>query len=154
MVNWSLYEIFFYGSTALVGLGRFFSSLKYTVGMTSWTTDQTVARPLPTHRTTQTRNKRTQTSILWVAFEPTIAAFDRVKTVHTSVERAVTVFGVWAPYMNRNKYRRLAVHLNQRWPTGGPRLDLLGPPPSHRQVWFDWWKFQYLLNIIGKKRKI
>jgi hypothetical protein len=22
--------------------------------------------------------------------------------------------------------------LDQRWPTGGPRLDLLWPPPSHR----------------------
>jgi hypothetical protein len=26
----------------------------YTVGSTSWTSDQPVARPLPTHRTTQT----------------------------------------------------------------------------------------------------
>jgi hypothetical protein len=30
----------------------------YTVGGTPWTCDQQVARPLPTHRTTQTRNKR------------------------------------------------------------------------------------------------
>jgi hypothetical protein len=44
--------LFVYGSTALlIGLGRFFSFLiLYTVGMTPWTGDQPVARPLPTHR--------------------------------------------------------------------------------------------------------
>jgi hypothetical protein len=44
----------------------------YTVGRTPWTGDQPVARPLPTRRTTQTQNKRTQTSMPWVGFEPTI----------------------------------------------------------------------------------
>jgi hypothetical protein len=44
----------------------------YTVGRTPWTGDQPVARPLPTHRTTQTQNKRTQTSMPLVGFEPTI----------------------------------------------------------------------------------
>jgi hypothetical protein len=40
-----------YGSTDLVGLGRFFSFLiLYTVGRTPWTGDQPVERPLPTHR--------------------------------------------------------------------------------------------------------
>jgi hypothetical protein len=43
----------------LLGLRHFFSFLiLYTVGSTPWTGDQTVARPLPTHRT-QTHNKRT-----------------------------------------------------------------------------------------------
>jgi hypothetical protein len=45
----------------LLGLGRFFSYfIPYTVGIIPWTRDQPVARPLPTHRTTQTQNKRTQ----------------------------------------------------------------------------------------------
>jgi hypothetical protein len=45
----------------VLGLSRFFSFLiLYTVGRTPWTGDQPVARPLPTHRTTQTHNKRTQ----------------------------------------------------------------------------------------------
>jgi hypothetical protein len=45
-------------------LGRFFSFLiLYTIGRTPWTRDQHVARPLPTHRTIQTKNKRTQTSM-------------------------------------------------------------------------------------------
>jgi hypothetical protein len=33
-----------------------------TVGRTPWTGDQPVVRPLPTHRTTLTQNKRTQKS--------------------------------------------------------------------------------------------
>jgi hypothetical protein len=46
-----------YGSTALVDLSRFSVSWSfYTVGRTPWTGDQPVARPLPTHRTTQTQN--------------------------------------------------------------------------------------------------
>jgi hypothetical protein len=45
----------------LLGLGRFFSFLiLYIVGRTPWTWDQPVARSLPSHRTTQTQNKRTQ----------------------------------------------------------------------------------------------
>jgi hypothetical protein len=36
-----------------------FPDLFYTGGRTSWTSDQLVARPLPTWRTTQTQNKRT-----------------------------------------------------------------------------------------------
>jgi hypothetical protein len=48
----------------LLDLDRFFSFLIfYTVGRTPWMGDQPVARPLPTHRTTQTQNKRTQTSM-------------------------------------------------------------------------------------------
>jgi hypothetical protein len=38
---------------------RQFRNLFYTDGRTPWTGDQPVARPLPTHRTTQTQNKRT-----------------------------------------------------------------------------------------------
>jgi hypothetical protein len=40
-----------------------FRNLFYTDDRTSWTGDQPVARPLPTHRTTQIQNKRTQTSM-------------------------------------------------------------------------------------------
>jgi hypothetical protein len=35
----------------------------YTISRTPWTGDQSVARPLPAHRTAQTQNKRTQISI-------------------------------------------------------------------------------------------
>jgi hypothetical protein len=48
----------------------------YTVSRTPWTGDQPVARPLPTHRITQTQNKRTQTSMPRVGFEPMIPVFD------------------------------------------------------------------------------
>jgi hypothetical protein len=38
----------------------------YTDGTTPWTGDQPVAKPLPTHRTAQTQNKRTEASVHWV----------------------------------------------------------------------------------------
>jgi hypothetical protein len=79
-----------------------FRNLFYTEVRIPWTSDQPVARPLPTHSTTQTQNKRTQTSMLWVVFEPTISAFERTKTVHAS-DRSATViarkvnYSVWIP---------------------------------------------------------
>jgi hypothetical protein len=78
-----------YDSTSfLLDLGRFFSFfILYTVVRTPWTGDQPVARPLPTHRTTQTQTKRTQTSTPWVGFEPTIPAFERTKTVMPQIAR-------------------------------------------------------------------
>jgi hypothetical protein len=66
-----------------------FRNLFYTEGRTPWTGDQTVARLLPTHRITQTQNKRTHR----VGFEPTILAFERVKTVH-ALDRAATVISI------------------------------------------------------------
>jgi hypothetical protein len=70
-------HIYLWLYSPLLDLGRFFSFLiLHTVGRTPWTGDQAVARPLPTHRTTQTQNKRTQTSMPWVEFEPTIPAFE------------------------------------------------------------------------------
>jgi hypothetical protein len=63
---------------------------QYIVGRTPWIGDQPLTRPLPTCRTTQTRNKRTQTSMPSVGFEPTISVCDRAKTVH-ALDRAVTV---------------------------------------------------------------
>jgi hypothetical protein len=69
-----------------------FRNLFYTDSRTPWTSDQPVARPLPTHRTTQTQNKRTQTSMPQVGLEPTIPAFGRAKRVH-ALDRAATVIG-------------------------------------------------------------
>jgi hypothetical protein len=72
------------GSTDLYWApGHFFSfPILFAVGRTPWTRDQPVARPLPTHRTAQKQNKRRQTSMPQVGFEPTPAVFDRMKTVH------------------------------------------------------------------------
>jgi hypothetical protein len=64
----------------------------YTVCRTPWTGDQPVARPLPTHRTTQKQNKRIQTSMSRVGFKHTIPVFERAKTVH-ALDRAATVTG-------------------------------------------------------------
>jgi hypothetical protein len=59
--------------------------------------DQPIARPLPTHRTTQTNNKRTQTSMPCEEMEPTIPAFERVKEVH-ALDRVATVIGENLPH--------------------------------------------------------
>jgi hypothetical protein len=56
--------------------------------------DKPVARPLPAHRTTQTQNKRTQTSMPRVRFEPTIPEFERAKTVRALGHAATVVSGV------------------------------------------------------------
>jgi hypothetical protein len=70
-------------------LGRFFSFLIfYIVDRTPGTGDQPIAWPLPAHRTAQTQNKRTQTSMPQVGFETTIPVFERAKT-----ERAANVVG-------------------------------------------------------------
>jgi hypothetical protein len=57
---------------------------------TPWTGDQPVTRPLPTHRTTQTQNKRMQTFMPRMGFEPTITVFELAKTVH-ALDRAAAV---------------------------------------------------------------
>jgi hypothetical protein len=76
-----------------VGPWPLFQFLKlYTVGRTTQTGYQPVARPLPAHRTAQTQNKRTETSMPRVGLEPTIPAFQRAKTVH-ALDRAATVTG-------------------------------------------------------------
>jgi hypothetical protein len=75
---------------SFVGPWPLFSFLiVFTVGRTPWTGDQPVARPLRIHRTTQTQNKRTQTSMPGVGFQPTTAVFERVKPVH-ALDRATT----------------------------------------------------------------
>jgi hypothetical protein len=54
--------------------------------------DLTVARPLPTHRKTQTQNEHTQTAMPPVGFEPTISVLKRAKTVH-ALDCAAIVIG-------------------------------------------------------------
>jgi hypothetical protein len=68
-----------------------------TVSRTPWTGDRPVVRPLPTHRTRQTQNKRTQASMPWAGFEPTTPAFERAKTTH-SLDRSATVIGSYIMY--------------------------------------------------------
>jgi hypothetical protein len=72
--------------------GCFFSFwILHTIGRIPWTGDQPIARPLPTHKT-QLQNKRTQTYIPRVGFEPTIPMFERAKSVH-DLDEAATLMG-------------------------------------------------------------
>jgi hypothetical protein len=54
--------------------------------------DEPVTSPLPTYRTAQIQNKRMQTSMPRVGFEPTTLVFELMKTVQAS-DRAVTMKG-------------------------------------------------------------
>jgi hypothetical protein len=45
------------------------------------------------HTELHKQNKRTQTSMPQVGFEPTIPLFERAKTVHHALDRAATVIG-------------------------------------------------------------
>jgi hypothetical protein len=76
----------------LLDLGRFFSFLiLYAVGRTPWTGDQPIARPLPTHRTTQTQKKSRHPCLKWDS-NPQSQCLRGAKTVHV-LDRADTVVG-------------------------------------------------------------
>jgi hypothetical protein len=47
--------------------------------------DQSVARPLPKHRATQSKETQTKASMHPARFKPT---FEKVKTVHASLQQA------------------------------------------------------------------
>jgi hypothetical protein len=55
--------------------------------------NELVTRPLPIHRTTQTQNRRTQTSMPLEGFEPTTPVLEQAKMVH-ALDRAATVIGM------------------------------------------------------------
>jgi hypothetical protein len=89
-VRWD--NISIYGSTALVDLGHLFSFLiLYTVGRTPWMGDQPVARPLPTHRITQTQDKHRHPCLEWDS-NPRFQCSMGGKTVH-ALDRAATAIG-------------------------------------------------------------
>jgi hypothetical protein len=94
----SAQEYAIYGSTALVELGGLFTFLIYTqsIGFLGrW-----IVRQLPTHRTAQTQNKHTQTSMPRVGFELTIPVFEQAKT-----SRPATVIGDFDDMDPLNKHR-------------------------------------------------
>jgi hypothetical protein len=101
------------------GFSFFFGS--YTIGRTPWTSDQSVARPLPKYGATQTQNKRTHTPnihalsgirahdhsvrgsedssyLRWLGYRDRLAS-ERAKTVH-ALDRAAAVTG-WRPSERR-----------------------------------------------------
>jgi hypothetical protein len=82
-----------HSSTALrCALAAFQFLNPYIVGMTPQIGHQPVARALPTYRTTQTQNKRTQTFMPRLRFEPTTQVFEPAKTIH-ELDHAATVIG-------------------------------------------------------------
>jgi hypothetical protein len=130
------YSILLWLYSSFVGPWQPFQFLNvYTVGRTPWTGDQPVARSLPTHRTTQTQNKRTQTSMPRVRFEPTTQVLERAKTVH-ALDRSATVIGtIWflegisrmstCKYVKEMPRLRFPVQLQARYITVEPLSVLL-----------------------------
>jgi hypothetical protein len=81
VLNFTILSI--YGSIALVDLGRFFSFLIHTQSVRILGRGISPSQIRYLHTEEHKQNKRTQTSTPRVGFEPTIAVFERTKTVHT-----------------------------------------------------------------------
>jgi hypothetical protein len=79
--------------SALFKLGRFLLSDFYKVGLLGWRSARRKAS-ICTKRRTQTKNKRTQTSMLRVGFERTIPVLERAKRAR-ALDCAVTVIGLY-----------------------------------------------------------
>jgi hypothetical protein len=75
---------------------------------------------LPAQRTAQTQNKRTQTSITQVGFEPTISVFVWAKTVHALDSAASVMFGgdttenvlAYGGHINWNSLSLILLYIN------------------------------------------
>jgi hypothetical protein len=78
------------GSTALVDLGRFFSFLILTESVWIHGLGISPSQSCSLHTEQHKQNKRTQTSMPWVGFEPPSPVFERAKMVH-ALDRAATV---------------------------------------------------------------
>jgi hypothetical protein len=81
-----------YGSTALVGLGLFFSFLIYTqsVGLLGWGISPSRGHYLHTEQNKQ--KKRAQTLMTGVGFDTAVQVFERAKRGH-ALDRVATVVG-------------------------------------------------------------
>jgi hypothetical protein len=74
-------------------------------GRTPWMVYQPVARPLFKHMTAQTQNRRAQTSMSRVGFEPMIPAFEEEKTVQY-LDCAPIAVGITVDY-----YKQISTNL-------------------------------------------
>jgi hypothetical protein len=86
--------IYIYGSTALVELGRFFSSLIHTQSVRRLGRGITPSQGHYLHTGQHKQNKRAETSMPRVEFEPTTPVFERAKAVHAS-EGVATLIGFY-----------------------------------------------------------
>jgi hypothetical protein len=124
----NIYYLWLYSPCEPWPLLQFFNL--YTVGRYPWTGDEPVARPLHTHRITQTQNKCTQISMHRVGFEPTIPAFERAKTFH-ALECSATVFGRCSPTLPEFFHCMLKLHTEyerdvqaKSYPCNGPHMPI------------------------------
>jgi hypothetical protein len=92
----------------------------YTVGKTPWRRDQPVARPLPTHRTTQTRYKRTQISMPRGVFSPRFHCSSRRRQFMPQ-----TAWPLWSA-ARRHRLSKKTNSLQSTVPSNTPKLYRLG----------------------------
>jgi hypothetical protein len=127
----------------------------YRVSRTPWTGDQPVARPLPSHRRTQAQNKRTQTSMPSVGFEPTIPAFKRAKTVHAP-DLPATVVGMLISetgskkgifFINTNINLKMRARWNLSKAEGAPLHKVCKQLHSRKNLNWRWPGTEYWENI-------
>jgi hypothetical protein len=124
-------------------LATFSFLILYIVGRTPWRGDQTVARPVPTKRTTQTQNKRTQTSMSWVGFELTIPAFERAKTVH-ALYRVATMIG-----FQQNYYKLKIAWINECCKTTKETKQVKKFLTSLTTRWWEWCQGRNCVFPVG-----
>jgi hypothetical protein len=104
-------SIYLWLYSPLLDFGRLFSIfIIYTVGRTPWTRDQAVANPLPMHRTAQKQNKRTQSSMPQVGFEPRIPVFQQAERVNALDLAATVIVMKRSIYWDKTRCSPLKVH--------------------------------------------
>lgn len=78
---------------SLSSFSHFFNfMLLYAINSNPWTVGQYDARPLIKNRITQTQNRRTQTYMSRIGFEPTTSVYERMETIY-ALDRLATEVG-------------------------------------------------------------
>jgi hypothetical protein len=123
-----------------------FRNLFYTDGRTPWTKDQPVARPLSTHRTTQTQNKRIHT--------PNIHALSGIRTHDRSV-RSSEGSSCLRPCGHRDRHFNEIVGNFSNWTCIKQHLkyipacpDFVGSLEMSQKWWL--WSFIWHINFLER----
>jgi hypothetical protein len=105
-----LISLNYFGSTAFVDLGRFFSFLIYTQSVGLLRREISPSQDRYLHTEQHRQNKHTKTSMPRVGLEPTIPVFERGKTCH-ALNRVATVVGFGIIYTCENLLKKLSLRM-------------------------------------------
>jgi hypothetical protein len=94
----------------ILGPGRLFRFvIRYTVCRTPWTGDQPVARPIPAHRTTQTQNKHTHTSVIRVGNY--YSCVNILKIIGRFIMCRITIQLVYQTFMRVEVFKAVKIYI-------------------------------------------